>query len=128
MKQRFLALCLSLVSVVIMAAQGKATSENIDDPEGTNHALKVTTSEPKENIWDWQIHYKLDAPLTKGKTYVLTMRAKGSGDGTFALWPIDTASENKNQWGGSDDVQYEAEYGFTPLWKTYTWNIPFERT
>lgn len=99
MKQRFLALCLSLVSVVIMAAQGKATSENIDDPEGTNHALKVTTSEPKENIWDWQIHYKLDAPLTKGKTYVLTMRAKGSGDGTFALWPIDTASENKNQWG-----------------------------
>lgn len=98
-------------------------TEKIADPEGTNHALKITTSEPKENIWDWQIHYKLDAPLTKGKKYVLTMRAKGSGDGTFALWPIDTASENKNQWGGSNDVQYEAEYSFTPLWKTYTWNI-----
>ena len=67
--------------------------------KGINHALEVTTSEPQANIWDWQMHYKLDAPLTVGKNYVLKVRIKGSANGTLALWPIDTASDNKNQWG-----------------------------
>ena len=98
-------------------------TEKIEEPEGINHALKVTTSEPQANIWDWQIHYKLDAPLAVGKSYVLKARIKGSGDGTLALWPIDTASDNKNQWGGSNDVQYEAGYDFSTSWKTYTWKF-----
>ena len=91
--------------------------------EGINHALEVTTAEAKENIWDWQMHYKLDAPLTVGKKYELKARVKGSGNGTLALWPIDTASSNTNQWGGSNDVQYEASYDFTTSWKTFTWNF-----
>ena len=69
------------------------------------------------------MHYKLDAPLTVGKKYELKARIKGSGNGTLALWPIDTASSNTNQWGGSNDVQYEASYDFTTSWKTFTWNF-----
>ena len=69
------------------------------------------------------MHYKLDAPLTVGKKYELKARVKGSGNGTLALWPIDTASSNTNQWGGSNDVQYEASYDFTTSWKTFTWNF-----
>lgn len=91
--------------------------------EGINHALEVTTAEAKENIWDWQMHYKLDAPLTVGKKYELKARVKGSGNGTLALWPIDTASSNTNQWGGSNDVQYEQDYKFTTSWNTFTWNF-----
>ena len=91
--------------------------------KGINHALEVTTSEPQANIWDWQMHYKLDAPLIVGKNYVFKARIKGSANGTLALWPIDTASDNKNQWGGSNDVQYEASYDFTTSWKTFTWNF-----
>lgn len=59
--------------------------------EGVNHALKITTDKKQANIWDWQIHYKLDKALTVGKTYTLTMRIKGSDAGIMALWPIDTA-------------------------------------
>ena len=117
MKHRLL-LLLTLLCGVLSGAK----AQNNED-EGINHALEVTTSEPQENIWDWQMHYKLDAPLTVGKNYVLKARIKGSANGTLALWPIDTASDNKNQWGGSDDVQYEASYDFTTSWKTFTWNF-----
>ena len=116
MKHRLL--LLTLLCCVLFEAK----PQNKED-EGINHALEVTTSEPQENIWDWQMHYKLDAPLTVGKKYVLKARIKGSANGTLAMWPIDTASSNKNQWGGSNDVQYEAAYDFTISWNTYTWNF-----
>ena len=102
MKHRLLFLLTLLCGVL------SGTKAQNNEDEGINHALEVTTSEPQENIWDWQMHYKLDAPLTVGKNYVLKARIKGSANGTLALWPIDTASDNKNQWGGSNDVQYEA--------------------
>ena len=57
--------------------------------EDNCHALRITTTEPQANIWDWQIHYKLDTPLTLGRSYTFTMRVKGSSSGTLALWPID---------------------------------------
>ncbi len=91
--------------------------------EGVNHALKITTDKKQANIWDWQIHYKLDKALTVGKTYTLTMRIKGSDAGIMALWPIDTASQNKNEWGGSNDVQYEAQHDFTTSWQSFSWTI-----
>ena len=117
MKHRLL-LLLTLLCGVLSGAK----AQNNED-EGINHALEVTTSEPQANIWDWQMHYKLDAPLTVGKNYVFKARIKGSANGTLALWPIDTASDNKNQWGGSNDVQYEASYDFTTSWKTFTWKF-----
>ena len=131
MNRKLLLVTISLFCAVMgIHSQDNAKSEDIGNygttrsmSEGINHALEVTTAEAKENIWDWQMHYKLDAPLTVGKKYELKARIKGSGNGTLALWPIDTASSNTNQWGGSNDVQYEASYDFTTSWKTFTWNF-----
>ena len=131
MNRKLLLVTISLFCAVMgIHSQDNAKSEDIGNygttrsmSEGINHALEVTTAEAKQNIWDWQIHYKLDAPLTVGKKYELKARIKGSGNGTLALWPIDTASSNTNQWGGSNDVQYEASYDFTTSWKTFTWNF-----
>ena len=131
MNRKLLLVTICLFCAVMgIHSQDNAKSEDIGNygttrsmSEGINHALEVTTAEAKENIWDWQMHYKLDAPLTVGKKYELKARIKGSGNGTLALWPIDTASSNTNQWGGSNDVQYEASYDFTTSWKTFTWNF-----
>lgn len=131
MNRKLLLVTICLFCAVMgIHSQDNAKSEDIGNygttrsmSEGINHALEVTTAEAKENIWDWQMHYKLDAPLTVGKKYELKARVKGSGNGTLALWPIDTASSNTNQWGGSNDVQYEASYDFTTSWKTFTWNF-----
>ena len=131
MNRKLLLVTISLFCAVMgIHSQDNAKSEDTGNygttrslSEGINHALEVTTAEAKENIWDWQMHYKLDAPLTVGKKYELKARVKGSGNGTLALWPIDTASSNTNQWGGSNDVQYEASYDFTTSWKTFTWNF-----
>ncbi|MDD6820170.1 MAG: sialate O-acetylesterase [Prevotella sp.] len=131
MNRKLLLVTISLFCAVMgIHSQDNAKSEDIGNygttrsmSEGINHALEVTTAEAKENIWDWQMHYKLDAPLTVGKKYELKARIKGSGNGTLALWPIDTASSNTNQWGGSNDVQYEASYDFTTSWNTFTWNF-----
>ena len=131
MNRKLLLVTISLFCAVMgIHSQDNAKSEDIANygktrsmSEGINHALEVTTAEAKENIWDWQMHYKLDAPLTVGKKYELKARVKGSGNGTLALWPIDTASSNTNQWGGSNDVQYEQDYKFTTSWNTFTWNF-----
>ena len=131
MNRKLLLVTISLFCAVMgIHSQDNAKSEDIGNygktrsmSEGINHALEVTTAEAKENIWDWQMHYKLDAPLTVGKKYELKARVKGSGNGTLALWPIDTASSNTNQWGGSNDVQYEKDYKFTTSWNTFTWNF-----
>ena len=131
MNRKLLLVTFSLFCAMMgIHSQDNAKSEDIGNygttrsmSEGINHALEVTTAEAKQNIWDWQMHYKLDAPLTVGKKYELKARIKGSGNGTLALWPIDTASSNTNQWGGSNDVQYEASYDFTTSWKTFTWNF-----
>ena len=131
MNRKLLLVTISLFCAVMgIHSQDNAKSEDIGNygttrsmSEGINHALEVTTAEAKENIWDWQMHYKLDAPLTVGKKYEIKARVKGSGNGTLALWPIDTASSNTNQWGGSNDVQYEQDYKFTTSWNTFTWNF-----
>ena len=131
MNRKLLLVTISLFCAMMgIHSQDNAKSEDIGNygttrsmSEGINHALEVTTAEAKQNIWDWQMHYKLDAPLTVGKKYELKARVKGSGNGTLALWPIDTASSNTNQWGGSNDVQYEKDYKFTTSWNTFTWNF-----
>lgn len=90
----------------------------------SNHCLKITTPEAGANIWDWQMHYKLYAPMTVGTEYKLTMRVKTQNPGTdIALWPIDTNSTNVNQWGGSNDLQYLAAYPMAPDWQTLTWQF-----
>ncbi len=57
--------------------------------------------------------------------YSLTMKVRTSADcAELGFWPIWNASNNKNQWGGSDDVQYLAAYPVEAGdWKTLTWNF-----
>lgn len=60
--------------------------------------------------------------LEKDAKYTLTMKMRTSADcAELGFWPIWNASENRNQWGGSDDVQYEAAYHVEAGdWKTLT--------
>lgn len=78
-----------------------------------------------ENLWDRQAVYTLPKALEKGAKYTLTMKVRTSADcAELAFWPIWNASANKNQWGGSDDVQYLAAYHVEAGdWKTLTWNF-----
>ena len=78
-----------------------------------------------ENLWDRQAVYTLPKALEKGAKYTLTMKVRTSADcAELAFWPIWNASNNKNQWGGSDDVQYLAAYSVEAGdWKTLTWNF-----
>ncbi len=51
------------------------------------------------------------------------MKVKASQDCELAFWPIWNASPNKNQWGGSNDVQYLASYKVSTEWTTLTWKF-----
>ena len=117
MKHRLL-LMFTLLCCVLSGVKAQGNSE-----ETVNHALEVITSQAQANIWDWQIHRRLRTPLTVGKTYRLTMRIKGSAEGTLAFWPIDDASSNKDEWGGSKDLHYLSAYDFSTSWKEYTWEF-----
>lgn len=78
-----------------------------------------------ENLWDRQAVYTLPKALEKGAKYTLTMKMRTSADcAELGFWPIWNASANKNQWGGSDDVQYLAAYPVEAGdWKTLTWDF-----
>ena len=117
MKHRLL-LMFTLLCCVLSGVKAQGNSE-----ETVNHALEVITSQAQANIWDWQIHRRLGTPLTVGKTYRLTMRIKGSAEGTLVFWPIDDASSNKDEWGGSKDLHYLSAYDFSTSWKEYTWEF-----
>ena len=78
-----------------------------------------------ENLWDRQAVYTLPKALEKDAKYTLTMKVRTSADcAELGFWPIWNASDHKNQWGGSDDVQYLAAYHVEAGdWKTLTWNF-----
>lgn len=101
------------------------------DPNGGNKYLKIACGEPGVKKWDKQISYVLPKALVKGQSYVMTVKVKASDGGTFAAWPIWEASDNKNEWGGSNDVQYLADYDITNDYSTLTWeftaNFPIDK-
>lgn len=91
--------------------------------EASNLCIRFTTTEAKENIWDWQSYYDLPAELTVGESYTLTLKAKATMPVEVALWPIDADSPNLDQWNNSADVQYCESKKVTTEWQTYTWNF-----
>lgn len=101
------------------------------DPNGGNKYLEIACGEPGVNKWDKQISYVLPKALVKGQSYVMSVKVKASDGGTFAAWPIWEASDNKNQSGGSNDVQYMADYDITNDYSTLTWeftaNFPIDK-
>ena len=101
------------------------------DPNGGNKYLEIACGEAGVNKWDKQISYVLPKALVKGQSYVMTVKVKASDGGTFAAWPIWEASDNKNQWGGSNDVQYMEDYNITNDYSTLKWeftaNFPIDK-
>ena len=93
--------------------------------------IAYTTSKAGANAWDNQASYDLPSALTKGNSYTLTIKAKASKSIDVAFWPCDTKSTNRNQWGGTNDVQYLGSNKVTTEWATYTWkfnaNFPIDR-
>lgn len=93
--------------------------------------MEIACGEAGANKWDKQISYVLPKALVKGQSYVMSVKVKASDGGTFAAWPIWEASDNKNQWGGSNDVQYMADYDITNDYSTLTWeftaNFPIDK-
>ena len=92
-------------------------------PGGDNKYIRYTTDKAGSNAWDNQANCKLATPLEKGGAYTLSMKVKASQDCELAFWPIWNASPNKNQWGGSNDVQYLASYKVSTEWTTLTWKF-----
>lgn len=101
------------------------------DPNGGNKYLEIACGEAGANKWDKQISYVLPKALVKGQSYVMTVKVKASDGGTFAAWPIWEASDNKNEWGGSNDVQYMEDYDITNDYSTLKWeftaNFPIDK-
>lgn len=93
--------------------------------------MEIACGEAGANKWDKQISYVLPKALVKGQSYVMTVKVKASEGGTFAAWPIWEASDNKNQWGGSNDVQYMEDYDITNDYSTLKWeftaNFPIDK-
>ena len=88
-----------------------------------NRFLEYNNGEGKANSWDSQAIYALPTPMVKGKTYVVKVKVKSDEGGDLALWPIWEASPNKNQWGGSNDVQYLATYTVGTDFTEYSWEF-----
>ena len=80
----------------------------------------------KANAWDRQAQYDLPTPMEAGKTYIVKADIKSAKSGPCALWTSWEASENKNEWGGTNDVLYLASYTTGTTIDTYTWE--FEAT
>ena len=95
---------------------------------GGNFCIKYTTTKDGANLWDHQATYKLAKPLVQGAKYVLTMKVKSTSKTQFAFWPIWSASPNKNQWGGSNDVQYCESKDISTKWTTLTWEFEAQFT
>ena len=91
--------------------------------QGPNHVLVVDNGTAGSNSWDKQCNTMLNASMTIGKTYIVTARIKADNPGECALWPIWTTSPKKNQWGGSEDVQYLAAVKLKSDFDEYTWKF-----
>ena len=92
--------------------------------ENRNYFIRYE-SHAGANLWDQQAVYTLPNALEKDAAYTLTMKVRTSADcAELGFWPIWNASTNKNQWGGSADVQYLAAYPVEAgEWKTLTWKF-----
>ena len=96
-------------------------------PEGAGDpCLAFDNGEGKANPWDSQGIYELSQLLEVGKTYTVKASLKSTAGGPCALWPIWDASPNKDQWGGSTDLLYLAEYNTTTGFTDYEWTFTLE--
>lgn len=115
-----------VISVSYTDFLGNKLQKNINvevSDQGPNHVLVVDNGTAGANSWDKQCNTMLNASMTVGKTYIVKAQIKADNPGECALWPIWTTSPNKNQWGGSTDVQYLAAANLKSEFDEYTWKF-----
>lgn len=115
-----------VISVSYTDFLGNKLQKNINvevSDQGPNHVLVVDNGTAGTNSWDKQCNTMLNASMTVGKTYIVKAQIKADNPGECALWPIWTTSPNKNQWGGSKDVQYLAAVNLKSEFDVYTWKF-----
>ena len=115
-----------VISVSYTDFLGNKLQKNINvevSDQGPNHVLVVDNGTAGTNSWDKQCNTMLNASMTVGKTYIVKAQIKADNPGECALWPIWTTSPNKNQWGGSTDVQYLAAVNLKSEFDEYTWKF-----
>lgn len=115
-----------VISVSYTDFLGNQIQKNINvevSNQGPNHVLVVDNGTAGSNSWDKQCNTMLNASMTVGKTYIVKAQIKADNPGECALWPIWTTSPNKNQWGGSTDVQYLAAVNLKSEFDEYTWKF-----
>ncbi len=114
------------ISVSYTDFLGNQLQKNINvevSDQGPNHVLVVDNGTAGSKSWDRQCNTMLNASMTVGKTYIVKAQIKADNPGECALWPIWTTSPNKNQWGGSTDVQYLAAVNLKSEFDEYTWKF-----
>lgn len=101
------------------------------DPNDVNRYIKYICGEAGKNPWDKQAIYTLPVALEKDANYTLKVDIKASADCICGLWPIWANSPNKDQWGGSADVQYLEDKDVDTDWSTCEWkfkaNFPHDK-
>lgn len=103
------------------------------DPDAANNFIKYICGEAGANIWDKQATYMLPVALEEGENYTFKVDIKASEVcENLEFWPIWNASLNRDQWGGSKDVQYLGGKGAIGTdWATYEWkfttNFPLDK-
>ena len=115
-----------VISVSYTDFLGNKLQKNINvevSDQGPNHVLVVDNGTAGANSWDKQCNTMLNASMTVGKNYIVKAQIKADNQGECALWPIWTTSPNKNQWGGSTDVQYLAAVNLKSEFDEYTWKF-----
>ena len=115
-----------VISVSYTDFLGNKLQKNINvevSDQGPNHVLVVDNGTAGANSWDKQCNTMLNASMTVGKTYIVKAQIKADNPGECALWPIWATSPNKNQWGGSTDVQYLAAVNLKSEFDEYTWKF-----
>ncbi len=114
------------ISVSYTDFLGNKLQKNINvevSDQGPNHVLVVDNGTAGTNSWDKQCNTMLNASMTVGKTYIVKAQIKADNSGECALWPIWTTSPKKNQWGGSEDVQYLAAVKLKSDFDENTWKF-----
>ena len=95
----------------------------VDPNAPANSYIAYTCGDAGANLWDKQAHYTLPVAMEEGSDYVLTADVKATDGGSVALWPIWDASPNRDQWGGSADVQYLAAHTVGKDWTPLVWEF-----
>ena len=95
------------------------------DPDDANNSLHIITPNANANIWDWQLNYKLPAPLTQGVEYTLKMRAKASKPFTVAFWRTDGSTTNYGPDIAFGESWGEASVTFKPTMNATTLQFNF---